>query len=74
MGKGGMEGDAPPLASKNLSPPLQPEIRDLQKNSGHKKGKSYYFLIKISLLRDFCTERLDPYFVKKASCFLLLFS
>ncbi len=32
-------GDAPPLASKNLSPPLEPKIRDLQKISGQKRGK-----------------------------------
>ncbi len=44
---GGWGGDAPPLASKNLSPPLEPKIRDLQKNSGHKKEKVNIFLKKI---------------------------
>ncbi len=37
MGEG---GDAPPLASKNLSPPLEPKIRDLQKDLWPKKGES----------------------------------
>ena len=47
MGEGGgMGGDAPPLASKNLSPPLEPKIRDLQKNSGQKRGKGQIFLKK----------------------------
>ncbi len=32
----GVGGDAPPLASKNLSPPLEQKIRDLQKNLGQK--------------------------------------
>ena len=72
--RGGMGGDAPPLASKNLSPPLEPKIRDLQKKIWPKKGESAFFLEKISLFRDFCTERPDTYFVKKLlvfySCFL----
>ncbi len=39
MGEGGgMGGDAPPLASKNLSPPLELKIRDLQKIFWPKKG------------------------------------
>ncbi len=41
MGDGGGWGDAPPLASKNLSPPLEPKIRDLHKKLGHqKKGEN----------------------------------
>ena len=72
MGEGGgWGGDAPPLASKNLSPPLEPKIRDLQKNSGQKKKKNTFFK-KISFFCDFCTEKLDPYFVKKRFLFLTL--
>ena len=35
---GGNGGDAPPLASKNLYPPLEPRIRDLQKIMARKRG------------------------------------
>ncbi len=35
---GEMGGDAPPLASKNQSPPLEPKIRDLLKNWARKGG------------------------------------
>ncbi len=35
---GGWGGDAPPVASKNLSPPLEPKIRD-HKKSDQKRGK-----------------------------------
>ncbi len=49
MGEGEGWGDAPPLASKNLSPPLEPKIRDLQKNSGQKKEKSAFFWKNLSL-------------------------
>ncbi len=38
-----MGGDAPPLASKNPSSPLEPKIRDLQKNSGQERGKMEIF-------------------------------
>ncbi len=41
MGDGG--GDAPPLASKNLSPPLEPKIRDHQKKSDQKREKIEFF-------------------------------
>ncbi len=44
VGDGG--GDPPPLVSKNLSPPLEPKIRDLQKISGQKRGKLRVFLNK----------------------------
>ncbi len=39
---GGGGGDAPPLASKNLSPPLEPKIRDLKK-SGQERGKNDFY-------------------------------
>ena len=41
-GKGA--GDLPPLASKNLSPPLEPQIRNLHKISVQKRGKSRFFI------------------------------
>ncbi len=51
MGEGGgWGGDAPPLASKNLSPPLEPKIRDLQKISGQKRGKVHFLGKNLSLL------------------------
>ncbi len=73
MGEGGgWGGDASPLAFKNLSPPLELKIRDLQKNFWPKTGESEFFLKK-SLFCDFCTESPDPYFVKKSFLFLILF-
>ena len=36
--------DAPPLASKNFSPPLEPKIRDLKKFRT-RKGKKYFLII-----------------------------
>ena len=44
-GHGG--GDAPPLASKNISPPLEPKIRNLQKISGQKREEITIFLKKL---------------------------
>ncbi len=60
--RGGDGWDATHLASKNLSPPQEPKIRKLEKNS--KKGKSAIFFWKILLFRDFCMKRLDPYLLK----------
>ncbi len=44
---GGWGGDAPPLASKNLSPPLEPKIRDLPKKFGPGTGENYFFFEKL---------------------------
>ncbi len=75
MGEGGgMGGDAPPLASKNLSPPLEPKIRDLQKKFLPKKGKSAIFFEKSLSFVIFARKDLDPYFVKKSFLFLTLVS
>ena len=47
---GGMEGDAPPLGCKNLSPPLEPKIRDLKK-LGQERRKMEIFE---NLFSNFC--------------------
>ncbi len=39
-GGGGGWGGAPRLASKNLSPPLEPKIRDLQKKFWPEQGEN----------------------------------
>ena len=51
MGEGGDGGgDAPLLASKNLSPPLELKIRDLQKMSGQKRGKVHFWKKSLSFV------------------------
>ena len=60
-GGGAPGGGAPPLASKNLSPLLEPKIRDLKKNRARKGGKlkflrifSLIFVVFLVKRRPFC--------------------
>ena len=74
MGEEGDGGDAPPLASKNLSPPLEPKIRDLQKNFWPKKGEPCNFVLKKSpSFVIFVQKDWTPFLLKKLlvsySCF-----
>ncbi len=43
-------GDAPSLASKNISPSLDLKMRDLQKNYGREKGVKSRFFKSVSFL------------------------
>ena len=47
---GGWGGDAPPLASKNLSPPLEPKIRDLKKILTKKRKKCIFLKKSLSFM------------------------
>ncbi len=55
---GGDGGGAPSLASKNLSPPLEPKIRNLQKNSGQGMGKIEFFEIVFFNFCGFLSEEM----------------
>ncbi len=73
--RGGWVGDPPPLASKNLSPPLEPKIRDLQKFFWPKEGGNRIFLKKNSFcFRCFKSEELTPILFKKTGVFFLAFA
>ena len=71
-GGGGYGGkDASPLASKNLSPPVEPKIRDLQKKWA-RKGEKLFFLKKIFIFFGFLSDEMALMLLKNCfsfSCF-----
>ncbi len=71
--RGGMEGDAPPLASKNLYPHIKPKIRVLQKNLGEKKEKIDSFENIFFIFCSFLSEEM-ALMLLKTLLFFLMFS
>ncbi len=70
MGKGdGMGGGCPSPSIQKPIPSPRAEIQGPLKIFGQKRGKGIFLKKYISFF-DFCTERLDPYLIKKASCFV----
>ncbi len=68
-GWGGMGGYPPPLASNNLSPPLEQKIKDLQNKIREKKGKLRAFFKKNLLFKS---EELISILIKKPCVFFFL--
>ncbi len=68
-------GDAPSLASKNLSPSLDLKMRDLQKNYGREKGVKLRFFLKksVSFFVVFEVKRW-PFLLKKTFVSFSFFS